>query len=108
MVKTAERISIFLFVVAVVVATLLALHIETCNSQKKDTRNIFKRTTEKQREKERRRKKTTHDKIGANVLALKMKVEYVNRLFIQHDYSLLFISSFHSFASLVLWNMDWI
>lgn len=31
-----------------------------------------------------------YDKIGANVLALKMKVEYVNRLFIQHDYSFSF------------------
>lgn len=40
-----------------------------------------------------------YDKTWANVLSLKMKVEYINRLFIQHDYSLvLFLFVIVSFA----------
>lgn len=58
------------------------------------------------------RSKNIYDKIGANVLALKMKVEYVNRLFIQHDYSfrffLIIISLFFFALRFSCFALEWI
>lgn len=100
MVKTAERISIFLFVVAVFPLFLLSIAKHATHKKRTHTQIFNGKRASKSTHRE-------HDKKGANVLALKMKVEYVNRLFIQHDY---LCFCFYSFAlsHLVVWHTDWI